>query len=121
MKDQRWYIRYKIQGTANLKPKIAGSFDIKAELMDLSYRGFAAWADASLEAGTDVDFELSTKLWDQPITGKGQIKYVQESKKDERVVFRVGVEFKEIDKKTLQSIINLLVQDICQQSKKKTV
>jgi c-di-GMP-binding flagellar brake protein YcgR len=120
MKDQRWYIRYKIEGTANLKPKDAGSSGIKTDLIDISFRGFAVWADKIIKSGTDVGFELITKLWDEPIIGRGEVKYAQEIKKEDRTIFRLGVEFRDMDKKILQSIINCLVQDMCQQLKKRT-
>ncbi len=119
MKDQRWYIRYKIEGTANLKPKDAGSSGIKTDLIDISYKGFGVWADKIIKAGTDVGFELITKLWNEPIVGRGEVKYAQEIKKEEKSIFRLGVEFKEIDKTILQSIINCLVQDECQHLKKR--
>jgi c-di-GMP-binding flagellar brake protein YcgR len=119
MRDQRWYIRYKIEGTAKLKPKAAKASGIKTDLLDISYKGFAAWADNNIAAGTEVDFELITKLWDTPIIGKGEVKYAQEIKKEQKTIFRLGVEFKEIDKKILQSVINYLVQNICAEAKKK--
>jgi c-di-GMP-binding flagellar brake protein YcgR len=120
MKDQRWYIRYKIEGTASLKPKDAGSSGIKADLIDISFRGFGVWADKIIKVGTDISFELITKLWDGPIIGRGEVKYAQEIKREEKSISRLGVEFKEIDKKILQSIINCLVQDECQHLKKRT-
>ena len=119
MKDQRWYIRYKIEATANLKTKTSGSSAIKTELFDISYRGFGTWAEKKIEAGTDVEFEIITKLWDEPIIGRGEVKYAQEAKKDQNTVFRLGIEFKEIDKKVLQSVINYLVENICAEAKKK--
>ena len=121
MKDQRWYIRYKIEATANLKTKVSGSSAIKTELFDISYRGFGTWSDNKIEVGTDVEFEIITKLWDKPINGKGQVKYALEAKKDQGTVFRLGIEFKEIDKKVLQSVINYLVENICAEAKKRTV
>lgn len=120
MKEQRWYIRYKVEGTVNLKTKAAESSGIKADLMDISYRGFAAWANKKIEAGTQVGFELMTKIWDKPVIGRGEVKYAQEAKKDLGTVFRLGIEFKEIDKKILQSIINHLVKNICAEAKKRT-
>jgi len=120
MRDQRWYIRYKIEGTARLKAKAAGPSGIKTDLLDISYRGFAAWADKKIEAGTEVEFELTTKLWNEPIIGKGEVKYAQEAKKDQGTIFRLGIEFKEIDKKILQTIINYIVQNICAEAKKRT-
>ena len=121
MRDQRWYIRYKIEGRVTFKPKAAKAHAVKADLLDISYRGIAAWADGNIAVGTEVDFELTTKLWDAPISGKGEVKYAQETKRDQKTVFRLGIEFKEIDKKTLQSVINYLVQNICAEAKKKTV
>ena len=120
MRDQRWYIRYKIEGTAGLKPKAAKASTVRADLLDISFRGFAAWADNNISIGTEIDFELVTKLWDTPITGKGEVKYAQETRREQKTVFRLGIEFKEIDKKVLQSVINYLVQNICAEAKKKT-
>jgi c-di-GMP-binding flagellar brake protein YcgR len=121
MKDQRWYIRYKIEGTANLKTKATGPSGIKTDLLDISYRGFATWANKKIESGSEVEFELITKLWSEPVVGKGEVKYSQETKKDQATIFRLGIEFKEIDKRILQSIINYLVQNICAEAKKKTI
>jgi len=119
MRDQRWYIRYNIEGMANLKSKGADPSGINSDLIDISYRGFGAWANKKIGVGQEISFELMTKLWDEPVVGKGEVKYVQEVKREQGSVFRLGVEFKEIDKKTLQSIINYLVQNICAEAKKK--
>jgi len=119
MKEQRWYIRYKIEGRANLKPEGKKSGAIKTNLIDISYKGFAAYANEQIAGGTEVCFWLITKLWDEPIIGRGKVKYAQEIKRDEQTIFRLGIEFVEIDKKILQSIINYIVQDMCAAVKKR--
>jgi len=43
---------------------------------------------------------------------------VQERKRDNNVIFRIGIEFIDIEKKAIQYIINRIQEDICAKARK---
>jgi c-di-GMP-binding flagellar brake protein YcgR len=119
MQEQRRYIRYNAEGSAIIKPQDGTSRNIQANLVDISFLGIGVEAGEKISSGTDVGFEVTTKLWDKTIIGKGKIKHVQEIKRYDTDIFRIGIEFIDVDKETIRCIINRIQEDICAQARRK--
>ena len=128
MKEQRKYIRYDLEGWARLKFEAEGTVDIKrvddlshvirADLQDISYGGISVWAGEKMESGANVLFELTTKFWDDPISGKGKVRYAREMRRLGEHKIRVGIEFLEVNREIVKDILNRILEDICQAARK---
>jgi len=118
MQERRKYLRFNTAGSVVLKTGDATPTIIKAELFNISFEGFSAYAPEKIEIGSDVKFELSLKSWDEPIIGEGKIRYIHETKRPDGS-FRVGIEFSNIDKKAIQHIINNIQAEICSEARRK--
>ena len=119
MQERRKYIRYNAEGSVIIKAQEGTSRNIQANLVDISFLGIGLEVGEKISSGTDVEFELTTKLWDKTIIGKGKIKHVQEIKRYDTDILRIGIEFIDVDKETIQCIINRIQEDICAQARRK--
>lgn len=119
MQERRKYIRYNAEGSVIIKAQDGTSRNIQANLVDISFLGIGLEVGEKISSGTDVEFELTTKLWDKTIIGKGKIKHVQEIKRYDTDILRIGIEFIDVDKETIQCIINRIQEDICAQARRK--
>ena len=118
MQERRKYLRFNIVGSVVLKIGDTTPTIIKAELFNISFDGFSVYTPEKIEIGSDVKFELSTKLWNEIITGEGKIRNMHETKRPDGS-FRVGIEFGEIDKKAIQHIINNIQAEICSEARRR--
>jgi hypothetical protein len=112
MPEQRRFIRYDTTGIVILNLLDGTSRSIDAKLIDVSFLGICVFAQEKIEAGIDVNFELKSQLWNEPIIGKGKIKYALEIEKANTKVFRMGVEFIDVDEKTVEYFINRVYANI---------
>ena len=119
MLEKRAYIRYSIEGTINLKPEGGASLIIKADLADICSGGLGVYSKEKIESGVDVAFELTTKLWHEPIIGRGKVGYSEEIKRHDGDIFKLGIQFIDIDKEALRCIIAHIRGNICAETKKK--
>ena len=119
MEERRAYLRFNEEANLVLKPNDGTSRAIKAELVDISFIGIGVYVKEEMKMGTEVKIELITKLWDAPIVGEGNIKYVNGAKMLDRNTFRMGIEFNCIDKKAIQYILNSIQKDICEKARRK--
>jgi len=97
------------------------SRSIKADLVDICSSGMGVVTRESIEMGTNVAFEITTKLWNAPVIGEGKVIYVKEIQKEGDNVFRLGIDFVRVEKEVIRSIINLLQKDICSKARKKGI
>jgi len=121
MQERRQYIRYDIEGDVLIKTEGDVLSSINGNLADISFGGLSIYIPEKIPEGSVVKFELLTKLSNKPVTGDGKILYVKEIKKYDRSVYRVGVEFMDIDKKSIQHILTYIQQDICLKARKKKI
>ena len=120
MQERRRYIRFIDAASVILKSEYGSPSSIKADLVDISISGMGMLAQENIEVGTKVAFEIITKLWDSPITGEGKIIYVKQIQKQDKNIFRVGVDFIKIEKETVKCIINVIQKKFCERGRKKT-
>lgn len=118
MQDQRKYIRFNAEGSVILKSEDGKSCSIKADLADINLTGIGVYAQEELDTGINVKLELITKLSEEPIVGEGKVKYVREIKRNNTIVFRIGIEFTNIDKNAVQNIITRIQEEICARARK---
>jgi hypothetical protein len=113
MVERRGYRRYAIEGHISLKTEDGTSSDFKIDVTDVSFLGVTIYAKEKINiAGKVVDFELSSGLLEQPLAGKGRIKYINEELKNKVTVFRMGFEFVDVDKHNLLHFLNLIQEMI---------
>ncbi|RKY31323.1 MAG: hypothetical protein DRP74_05130 [Candidatus Omnitrophota bacterium] len=120
MKERRDFLRLDLREMLNLSPKDSPSLRLKCKTIDISYRGIGLYSDKRLEPKNKVDFELKTKLWDKPVTGSAKIAHVNLEKRPNcSNLFRMGIEFTQINKSTVIFILNRIQNNICRQIKQR--
>lgn len=118
MKEQRSYGRFDIEGNIILYPKEDISRSIKADILNIGYLGMGISAKEKIEAGTYVKLEIVTKLYVEPIIGKGVIIYANEIKKYNTCIFRMGIKFVDIDNKKIKHLLSFIQSDMISKLKK---
>jgi len=58
-------------------------------------------------------------LWETAIVGEGKVVHVQQAKRFDKPIFRVGIEFTNINKEAIQHILNHIQSEICDRFKKR--
>jgi c-di-GMP-binding flagellar brake protein YcgR len=129
MKEQRRYVRHDLEGQVSLNFEMEGSVNlrreddlshiVKADLQDISYGGISIWASEKMEVGLNVFFELVTKFWEEPITGKGKVRYAREMKRYGSNNIRMGLEFTDVNRETIKLILSRILEEICEAARKK--
>ena len=119
MQEQRRYIRYDAEGNAILKPEDGTSRNLKADLVDISYAGLGVAVYGKIETGIKVKFELITRLYDRPIVGEGKVKYLQELQGKDASIFRLGIEFTNINNEDIRCVINSIQEDLCAEARRR--
>ena len=119
MLEKRAHIRYSVEGTISLKPEGGAPLIIKADLADICSGGLGVYSKEKIESGVDVTFELTTKLWHEPIIGRGKVGYSKEIKRHDGDIFKLGIQFIDIDKEALGYVITHIRGIICAETKKK--
>lgn len=119
MKERRAYIRFYATSSLTVKPEDGTNRTIKADLVDIGYIGLGVHTKEKIAEGAKVKFELVTKLLKEPIVGDGLIVYAEEIKSYDGNEFRVGIEFVNVDKKAIISIINHIHVEAAEELKKK--
>jgi c-di-GMP-binding flagellar brake protein YcgR len=120
MQERRRYIRFTDEASVILKPENNSLSNIKSDLVDISISGMGVFSQENIEIGTKVTFEIITKLWDGPITGEGKVIYVKQIARQDKNVFRVGIDFIKIEKETVKCVINAIQKRFCERGRKKT-
>lgn len=109
MAERRGYLRYDVEGYINLKTEDGASSSFKVEVIDISFLGASVYSNERIEIlDKVVYFELNSGLLEQPLTGKGRIKYIREEPRGKTTVFRMGLEFIEVDKNNLLHFLNII-------------
>jgi hypothetical protein len=69
-------------------------------------------AQEKIEAGVEVSFTLKLSSWPSALSGKGTIKSALETQKDNMKGFRLGIDFTEIDKSALGSLLGCIAANL---------
>ncbi|MCX5707909.1 MAG: PilZ domain-containing protein [Candidatus Omnitrophica bacterium] len=97
MIEHRLFTRYRVEGEVLLQCAGPKPETIRAELVDMSFRGFGVYSPKAIDANTTVRFYISGKYFEKHLRGEGKIMYSQSYRRKETDVFRMGVEFISVD------------------------
>lgn len=100
MKEKRSHHRINLDGRVNFQIRDADSTVFKADLLNIGHNGFAMslMQDIHIEAGNTFEFELITPGFTHSLTGSAKVKYVHKIERYKISVFRVGLEFLDVNK-----------------------
>lgn len=118
MQERRKYVRFKAEGNAIITPEDGSARTFKADLYNISFEGFSIETQEKIGQGTNIKFALSLNLWEEPVPGAGRIKYIHEIKIP-RELFRIGIEFIEVDRSVIQYVVSRIQAEICAEARKK--
>lgn len=107
MQEKRGYVRYLINGRVNLIFDNKDSTILKVDLVEIGFIGFSIYTPDKLELGKIVQFEIMTELMDNSLIGKGEIKDIAQVTENEVLVYRVGIEFIDVEKNDILKLINI--------------
>ena len=96
MEERRRYKRFDTVGTVVLKPEDGTSRAVRADLINIGFTGITTvYVQEKIEVGIYVKLEYDSN------------------------VFRMGIEFIDIDKKAIQNILNLIQANILAEVRKR--
>jgi hypothetical protein len=116
---KRRYKRFNTEGRVILTPENGTARSITADLIDVNFLGLGVNAQERIEPDVSVKSELEHRLWNESIVVEGKIKHAQEIKKLGPQLFRMGIEFTDVDQKTIKNFVNRIQSDISAKLKKK--
>lgn len=112
MKERREFTRFDIEGDVVLKPQDGTSRVIKADLYGICFLGAGAYATERIEPGIILNLELTSKLSKETIICEGITVYATKVKDGAACIYRMGINFINIDSKKNQDIFNLIQHNI---------
>jgi hypothetical protein len=104
---QRQYARSEIKGIVSFAVAGDAARVIKADLNEFSFGGFSVSAEARLEVGAIVQFDILPEILGEHIKGRAVVRHAREFQKQGRVFYIVGFEFIEINKQAVISLMNI--------------
>lgn len=110
MSEKRGYTRYNINGEITLKAENGDPIVLKVSVTDISFLGVSISLAENVDDLIDkvILFELTTELYSQFLSGKGKIKYTKEEKKGADLIYRIGLEFIDVDKDILLDFLQVV-------------
>jgi len=113
MQNRRSYDRLPLSGQINIRSKDAGIGPFEAFLENISFGGFGMYGAGRVELGSEVEFELSSPLFGQPLSGRGVARHIDQKKNYETKIHSMGVEFTEVNKDAIIFILKRLHLNSC--------
>ncbi len=107
MHERRNYARYLISGRVNLKFDNNDASILKLDLAEIGFIGFSILSPNKLELGQIVQFEIMPELMENSLTGKGEIKDIAQVREKDVLVYRIGIEFIDVEKDHILKLINI--------------
>ncbi|MDD5348496.1 MAG: PilZ domain-containing protein [Candidatus Omnitrophica bacterium] len=121
MQDQRQYLRFNIEGVVAITVKDAPERSVSCSLVDISFKGigcvFNVATQEQLKENLAVRLELTTPFREGAICGEGVIRYVTPMQRRGQAMFRIGIEFGDINAAAIQEILARIQQQIRVQSR----
>jgi len=106
--EHRLFTRYRAGGEVLLQYTGKKPEAIRAELVDISFRGFGVYAPVAIDANTTVKFYISGQYFEKHLRGEGRVMYSQAYRRKETDVFRMGVEFISVDSNQVRDVLDVL-------------
>lgn len=123
MHDKRNYRRFNFENSIFLKFESDPAKIIEGKLLDFSFVGLSVFlkenvnVDAIVQAIVQFDFLSSVE---QHLVGRGRVVHVKQHRLYAQNGFRIGLEFIEVDKDLVISILDRLESKILDQIRKKS-
>lgn len=110
MGEKRSHIRYAVNADINLKTDDGDSYVLKSGVTNISFHGATVFSPEKLDLeNKPVHFELASGLSSESLKGKGRVKYIiKEERKDGSPLYKMGLEFIDIDKSAIMHFVNRL-------------
>jgi len=110
MSEKRGYTRYSINGEITLTAENGDPIVFQVSVTDISFLGVSISLSENVDNLIDqvILFELTTELYSHPLSGKGKIKYTKEEKKGTDLIYRIGLEFVDVDKDSLLDFLQVV-------------
>lgn len=110
MSEKRGYTRYSINGEITLKAENGDPIVFQVSVTDISFLGVSIYLSENVDNLIDevILFELTTELYSQSLSGKGKIKYAKEEKKGIDLMYKIGLEFIDVDKESLLDFLQVV-------------
>ena len=118
MEEHRLFIRYKIPGEVLIQPKDGINKTIKANLIDLCFKGAGVYSNELIPTDTHVRILITSKAFEGHIRGEGKIRYVRILKKDQDELYRMGIEFVDVDSDLIRDILTQLQEELSKKVEK---
>lgn len=119
MKERREFTRFDMEAEVVLKPQDGASRNIKADLYGICFLGAGVYTAEEIEPGTNVKFELTSKLSKETVICEGKVIYMTKVKEKPACIYRMGINFINIDSKKNQQLFNFIQHDIILREKNK--
>ena len=107
IQEHRASRRVDVEGEISLVRAHQGPRLVKAYLDDISLGGFQMYAVDNVDIGEEVDFELITPLYRDPLAGKGKVKYSRPVTKYNTALHAMGVEFDQVKPRQIKQLLKM--------------
>ena len=101
MIERRRYERINTEDRVVIKSQDGSGAPIESGLVSISFVGLSVYAKEGIKPDVNVSLELKSKSWDKSVVGEGKVIHSEKIKIGDSEVFRIGIEFIKIDKKSL--------------------
>jgi hypothetical protein len=119
MLERRFYTRYDVSGSVVIKSVNNAPKSMTVELVNIGFKGMGIFFKEIILFDSCVDFEVKIDTLDRRFEGTGKIKNIKEKKIRETAGFIMGIEFIDVPKDEVVSIVNLIQNKICADIKDK--
>jgi len=113
MLERRFYTRYDVSGTVNIKSVNNSPKNLTVELVNIGFKGMGIFLKDIILVDSCVNFEVKIDTLEKRFSGTGKIKNIKEQKIRETAGFILGIEFIEVPKDEVVTIVNLIQNKIC--------
>ncbi|MFA5119465.1 MAG: PilZ domain-containing protein [Candidatus Omnitrophota bacterium] len=113
MLERRFYTRYDVSGSVVIKSVNNTPKSMTVELINIGFKGMGIFFKEIILFDSCVDFEVKIDTLDRRFAGTGRIKNIKEKKIRETAGFIMGIEFIEVPKDEVVTIVNLIQNRIC--------
>jgi len=120
MIEHRLFTRFLTEGEVLVQLQGAAVETIRAELVDISFKGVGIYSRKMIAADTPVRFFVSSKLFEKHIRGEGRIRYVHAHRRKDAEVYRMGIEFIDVDSELVRDTILSLQKKLTQSPENNT-
>jgi c-di-GMP-binding flagellar brake protein YcgR len=104
MAEHRLFVRYTLKGTVLIQQD-GSTRTLKGELVDLGFKGCAAYCTEALELGKGVKFFVKSDDNGAKFQGTAKIRYCQPIVRNGVTFYRAGIEFANVDSEQVRDVL----------------